>query len=383
MRPTVPLLLLLAGISALAQGRGQSGRRFTGPCASADPALGRIANATGGQQYLLRSGEMEKTGAVMEAKLLHSADVFFASGVLRRGAYQDFQVPVDSTVESAAFSVTVQCKESVAIWRPSGDAVMPGGVAGFTDTDLAGGRVLTVKRPETGVWRIRISGAGQFSVSVRAKSDLDLTSFDFVRAGGRPGHEGLFPIEGQPTSPDQTARARLSGPFRSAAFRLISEAGDALQPLALSTAGDREEFYGSVRLPAQAFRVLVEGQDERGYAYQRVLARTFQLQTIAIAALTPVQELKAGTTTRLSFQVHNLGPAGTLEVTMAWVGRDFVKTPPATRIPLPAGGAAVVETDVDIPADAVPGTEVTISVAASRRTPPAGENGIAISATVR
>ena len=57
------------------------------------------------------------------------------------------------------------------------------------------------------MWRVRVGGSGQYSVSVRAKSELELLSFDFVRVGGRPGHEGLFPIQGQPTSPDQIVRA--------------------------------------------------------------------------------------------------------------------------------------------------------------------------------
>lgn len=384
MRPGVCLFLVLvsAATGAAQSTRGQTSRRFTGPCASADPVYAKIANATGGQQYLLRGSEVERSGAVMEAKLLHSANILFASGVLRKGEPRDFEIPVDSTVESVSFSVTVECKESIAVWRPSGDAVTPGGSAGFSDTEMVAGRIVTVTRPETGPWRVRVSGAGQYSVSVLAKSDLDLIGFDFVRLGGRPGHEGLFPIKGQPTSPDQMARARLQGPFQTATFKLLSEAGDTLQTLTLTTT-DREEFIGNLRLPAQPFRIAVEGTDERGLAYQRVLAHSMQLQTIEIIPLTPVEELKAGATTKMSFQVRNLGTPGAFQATVVWLGRNFMRTPAPMRLALPTGGAAAIEADVDVPADATPGTDLTISVAVTRKTPPASENGLALSVVIR
>ena len=384
MRPGACFLLVLVSTaSASAQAtRGQTSRRFTGPCASADPVYAKIANATGGQQYLLRGSEIEKSGAVMESKLLHTANILFASGVLRKGEPRDFQIPVDSTVESVSFSVTVDCKESIAVWRPSGDAVTPGGSAGFNDTEMVAGRVLTVKRPETGSWRVRVSGTGGYSVSVLAKSDLDLLGLDFVRVGGRPGHEGLFPIKGQPTSPDQMARARLSGPFQTATFKLLSESGDAIQALALTTT-DREEFTGNLRLPDQPFRVAVEGTDDRGLPYQRVLAHRMELQSIEITTLTPMEELKAGTTTKMSFQVRNLGTAGAFQAVVVWLGRNFIRTPTPMRLALPSGGAVAIETDVEVPADVPPGTEITITVAVTRKTPPTSENGLALSVVVR
>lgn len=384
MRPGACLfVVLVSATTAAAQAtRGQTPRRFTGPCASADPVYSKLANATGGQQYLLRGSEVEKSGVVMESKLSHSADILFATGVLRKGEPRDFQAPIDSTVESVSFSVTVECKESIVIWRPSGEAVAPGGSAGFRDTEMVAGRILTVTRPETGTWRVRVSGTSQYSVSVRAKSEIDLLGFEFVRPGGRPGHEGLFPIQGQPTTPDQMARARVHGPFQSATFKLISEAGDTIQALNLS-ATDREEFLGNLTLPSQPFRVAVEGVDERGLPFQRVLAHRIELQTIEITPLTPVEELQAGTTTKLSFQVRNLGTPGMFQATVVWLGRNFMRTPPPMRLALAAGGAAAIEADVDVPADALPSTELTISVAVTRKTPPASENGIALSVSIR
>jgi hypothetical protein len=360
---------------AMAVCHGQQVHRgFAGPCASADPVYSRITGATGGQQYLLRGSEVEKSAAVMESRLLHDTDILFATGALRRAQPREFAAPVDSTVESVSFSVTVECKEAIQVLRPAGEAVTTG-------TEMVGGRIVTVNRPETGMWRVRVTGSGQYSVSVRAKSDLDLLRFEFVRLGGRPGHEGLFPIEGQPTSPDQIVRARLTGTHRRARFRLISETGETIQGLEL--AQDGEEFNGQVRLPDQAFRAAVEGEDERGLPFQRVLGRRFELQVIEILPLARMEELQPGTTTQVSFQVRNLGMAAAFQASVVWVGRNFIRTPPPMRLALAAGGAAVVEADVDVPADAVTGTEVTVSVAVTRTNPPGAENGVSFSATVR
>jgi hypothetical protein len=360
---------------AMAVCHGQQVHRdFAGPCASADPVYSRITSATGGQQYLLRGSEVEKSAAVMESRLSHDADILFAAGTLRRGQHREFQVPVDSTVESLSFSVTVECKEAIQVLRPSGEAVTTG-------TEMVGGRIVTVNRPETGLWRARVAGSGQYSVSVRAKSELDLVRFEFVRVGGRPGHEGLFPIQGQPTNPDQMVRARLTGTHRRARFKLISESGETIQGLEL--AQDGEEFTGQVRLPAQAFRVAVEGEDERGSLFERVLGRRFELQVIEILPLVRLEELQAGTTTKVSFQVRNLGEAAAFQASVVWVGRNFIRTPPPMRLALAAGGAAVVEADVDVPADAVAGTEVTVTVVVTRTNPPGAENGVSLAATVR
>ncbi len=383
-RPALVAASVLCAATAWAQAdRGQRPRQRSGPCGSSDPAYGRLANATGGQQYWLRPGEVEKSSAVMGSQLSHPVDVYFAYGVLQRGRPRNFQVVLDSTIESVAFSATVQCKESITIWRPSGEAVPSGGAPGFEDTEMASGRILTVSRPEAGAWQVRVAGSGQASLSVRAKTELDFSRFEFVRLVGRPGHEGLFPIEGQPTGAAQTALARVSGPFRSASFLLVSDTGETLQRLELAPTGEREEFVGPVRLPARPFRAMVQGYDEKGYPYQRIQTRLFQLQAIEIAALNRVESLKPGTTTRFSFRVRNLAAAGPIEVRVVWVGRNFIRTPPPTRVTLASGGEAAIDADVDIPADAIPHTEISVTATARRLTPTAAENGAVLRLSVR
>ena len=114
----------------------------------------------------------------------------------------------------------------------------------------------------------------------------------------------------------------------------------------------------------------------------RTASGSIQLQSIEITSLTHVEQFAAGTVTRMVFQVHNLGTTGNFEVRVVWVGRNFVRTPSATKLALPAGAAANVEADIDVPAGAMPGTEFSVTASVTRTTPPVAQNGISLSATV-
>ena len=78
---------------------------------------------------------------------------------------------------------------------------------------------------------------------------------EFVKKGGRPGHEGLFRIQGQPVAgTPATLQASLSLPAqqRPPSSILVTEQGQTIQKLQMHAVNsDREflEFVGSVDLP--------------------------------------------------------------------------------------------------------------------------------------
>src|SRR5438132_5155475 len=142
--------------------------------------------------------------------------------------------------------------------------------------------VLILTRPQAGAWRIRIAGIGMFFVVAQAKSSISLDRVEFVELGGRPGHEGMFPVKGPLHLGEQhTLSVDLKAPAGETRFRLIDSAGETLEPLEIS-AGDQGEddrtFEGILTMKHAAFRVAVEGRDAAGYPYQRVLPRLLQLQ---------------------------------------------------------------------------------------------------------
>ena len=75
-------------------------------------------------------------------------------------------------------------------------------------------------KPTPGAWTVRVAGKGMFFLVLLAKTDLSLDSVRFVEPGGRPGHEGLFPIKGSPKrGVAQKLEVAMSGALRNPAFR--------------------------------------------------------------------------------------------------------------------------------------------------------------------
>jgi hypothetical protein len=253
------------------------------PCVAGravDPSYVRTAEATGGQVFLFDRSEAARSMVLVRNSHLHEDTIFRSMGTLSTGS-QEFSFPVDSTVESLMVSVTLQCLQSITVSRPSNTEV-GSGEPDVDDNRFRSGQILILTHPEAGAWRIKIAGTGLFFVVAQAKSSISLRGVQFVEPGGRPGHEGLFPVKG-PLHLDETRTlsATLTAPAGDTAFRLVNSAGETLEPLDLKLnyeSGDKRAFLGALTLKHPAFRVAVEGRDEGGYPYQRILPRLIQIQ---------------------------------------------------------------------------------------------------------
>src|SRR5439155_7412405 len=117
---------------------------------------------------------------------------------LDAGSAHEFAVPIDSTIRRVTFSLSVDTSGSdLTVIDPAGTSVAVADHR-IEITVLNCGRIVTVDGPAAGIWRLRTSGIGRFWLTAFGRSDLSLTSAEFVQQGGRPGHEGLFRISGQP-----------------------------------------------------------------------------------------------------------------------------------------------------------------------------------------
>src|SRR5262249_49116689 len=96
----------------------------------------------------------------------------------------------------------------------------------------------------------------------------------------RPGHEGLFPIQGQPApNVQQQLSIEMSGATASASFEMIGTTGEKLQTIhvdQISHDEDSAEYLGSLTPGADKFRIIVEGEDQSGYHYQRMYGPQFE-----------------------------------------------------------------------------------------------------------
>ena len=209
----------------------------------------------------------------------HKETIFRATGTLSTGS-GEFSFPVDSTVESLMVSVTLQCLQSITVHRPSNTEVHSG-EPDVDDNRFRSGQILIVVKPEAGPWRVKIAGMGLFFVVAQAKSAISLDNVQFVEPGGRPGHEGLFPVKGPLHLGEQRMLSmRMKAPHGEPTFRLVNSAGEVLEPLSMKLSdegADDQEFLGKLLLKHAEFRVAVEGRDEGGYPYQRVLPRLIQI----------------------------------------------------------------------------------------------------------
>jgi hypothetical protein len=251
------------------------------PCVAGraiDPAYVRVAENTGGQVFLFDRSEAGRSLVLMREGMTHRETVFRATGTLASG-YRDFQFPVDTTIESLLFSISLQCAQSVVIYRPSGTE-LDSSAPGVDDNRYRAGRIVVMSRPEPGVWQVRIGGSGLFFALVEAKSDVSLHSVQFVQLGGRPGHEGYFPMTAPPRlNVAQMLAASVSGSGVTG-FRVVDAANATVQSLELAADenGAEGEFYGSVIPSRKDFRIVVEGRDSRGYPYQRIFPRLFHAE---------------------------------------------------------------------------------------------------------
>ena len=108
-------------------GAQQQGARPRGnwPCrARIDPSYFRVAEGTGGHLLLLAPEEIADSATLLTALEGHPQTLLRLAGSLTPGLHE-FQVPVDPSVESVLFSISVQCLQVADIVRPSGAAPRP------------------------------------------------------------------------------------------------------------------------------------------------------------------------------------------------------------------------------------------------------------------
>jgi hypothetical protein len=253
------------------------------PCVAGravNPSYIRTAEATGGQVFLFDRTEAARSLVLVRNAGKHKDTIFRTTGILSTGS-GEFSFPVDSTVESLMVSVTLQCLQSITVYRPSNTEVHSG-EPDVDDNRFRSGQILIVVKPEAGAWRVKIAGTGIFFVVAQAKSSISLHAVEFVELAGRPGHDGLFTVKDPLHLGEQRVLlAKLAAPRGEPTFRMVNSAGEVLERLNMKLSDedrDDREFLGTLTLKHAAFRVEVEGQDDGGYHYQRVLPRLIEVQ---------------------------------------------------------------------------------------------------------
>ena len=268
---TIACAVLLLGLPPSATAQTQQPKFQLGwPCSGkVDPSFVRTAEATGGKVLLFTPNEITGAADDMSASSGHRDIVFRAGGQLVDGVH-DFEIPLDSTIESAYFFMALQCQQFVAVLQPAGDELRAD-APGVDNHAFEAVRLVTIKAPSPGTWKVRMAGHGFFSVIVAAKTPLALTSVSLAENG--VPIKGLAPL-GKPVRLEATMR----GEPRDVGFHFISMRGATLAAVELKLeqeAATRRTFAADVTLPGTEFRVLMTGVDAKGFPFQRVTQQLF------------------------------------------------------------------------------------------------------------
>jgi len=382
--------LLSAGLVCLASslgfGQTQPSTNLSRPfgpdaCGPVDPAYIRTANETGGMPMFLQRSEASKAfHLVRESTRDNVATVLWATGTLG-GQPKTIRIPVDSVTKRITFTFSTNTKgNALKLTQPSG-GVITEDTATTEVTELNCGRIVTVSSPEAGEWRTELSGTGRYWLRAQAQSALFIVSAEFVKKGGRPGHEGLFRIPGQPvTGAPALLEVSLSGSAtETTEFCLVTEEGEAIQQLQMQAMNsDRQflEFVGNVDLPALPFRVAVKGNDLNGEPYQRFFSNLFHAESAEVSPQLDFDELSPGSTKQVAFTVQNFTVPRTFKITVTDTHQFLDKVEPK-ELALGAGESGTVRVDLAVPAGTAPGVgEDLVFVAASVVGPPTSNSSI-------
>jgi len=335
--------------------------------------------------FLQRSEAAKAFHLVRESTRNNVATVFWATGTFD-GNPQAITIPVDTATKRITFAFSADTKGSrLKLTQPSGGAITEG-LGGTEVTELNCGRILTISSPEAGEWRAEITGAGRYWVEAQAQSDIYFVSVEFVREGGRPGHEGLFRIQGQPVAgtPAMLQASLSASSTKTTQFYLVAESGQTIQKLQMRAVNADPEFLelvGSVELPSVPFRVAVSGHDSNGKQYQRFFSNLFHAESVEISPKLDFDELSAGSTRQAVFTVRNIGSPRTFNMTVT-DAHQFVSMVEPKELALGAGESGTIRVDLAVPAGTTPGVGDNLVVVARSTAGPSTSNSSVVRLTV-
>jgi von Willebrand factor A domain-containing protein 7 len=352
------------------------------------PAYARMAEATGGQAFLLPSSGMAAFADLVlpepvEESLVdaaYSAETTLLS--VRKGLISPIRaakVPllVDLSVTSLLVSVTATTNGDAILRTPApARRTVTADSSGVTVTPLVSGKVYRVDNPERGEWEIEVKGSGEFSVIARVISPVQFSEFGFVRAT-EDVHGGFFPIRGEPVAvasgePEARGNARVRGAISDPVFTLEGEDGSVVGQLSLEQglAGvPVGSHHGVIPVPSVPFRVVVSGRvppgedgDTRGVAFRRVSPRLYRARTVGVQTIGDLLVRAApGEARNIDYLIRNHGPAGDFIVSAKTVSGAPVRVLSAP-VRIAQGATATVRIGVTLGADMQEGEVDTLQV---------------------
>jgi len=285
----------------------------------------------------------------------------------------EHNISIDSSVEKVLVNIEMNPIGTIVLVKPDGTEVQEGDT-GVIIRKTNANVFFSVENPEAGIWKVRISGSASqsYSVSVNVVSPTHIVDLGFVELKGRAGHEGMFPIDGQPLSTsEQFISLSMSGDIDNLEMYLVALDGKVLKPVDLhlsSTIDTLSKYYGRVNLPSEKFKILVKGTDSAGNAFERLYNQVYVGQTVSVKPIrTRPVYFQPGKKSTIAFNVKNTGVNDIFKLEATQENGDTIALD-ITEITLDVNESEVVNVSFVVPASANTKTNYAITLKASSTT---------------
>jgi hypothetical protein len=225
-----------------------------------------------------------------------------------------------------------------------------------------------------------IAMLGMGSAARSAPAIIDIAVVEVL---GRPGHEGFFPIQGDPIVGSlATVRARLAGAANGVTLNLRAPGGALIGQLSMIAAPadtwPAGTYFTEIQVPTVPFALSVSGTDASGSSFEIAPsgAGAVSPQAVALRLLPTVAELPAGVPLYVTVQATNYGASNTF--TLALTGSAGATVAPATvSVKLDSNQTTGRQFQVTLPANVSGAFTLTLTAKAAS-TAPAGSTNKAV-----
>jgi hypothetical protein len=185
------------------------------------------------------------------------------------GETRDIEVPVEVGVLRLFFNVRWNGDIKMEVVSPIGRPIALN-EANISITDTDGRRTVSMWDPRPGLWKLRLTGTGDFTASASAQGEVYVCCVQFFARNLIHQLDKFQPVRGS----RHQAQVYASGfNIEAIEFQLISEQGEVIAPLKVrqSDYSNPYNFTLMVETPNQPFRIRARGRDTNGKPFQRVL----------------------------------------------------------------------------------------------------------------
>jgi hypothetical protein len=194
---------------------------------------------------------------------------------------REIEVPVEVGVWKLQFNLQSTGDVNWTIITPSGRPLaqnMPNLAVTNTKEGAMDKRSILLWDPRPGKWKIRLSGAGEFTTSVTTQGELHVCCIQFFGRSGVFSMDRFQPVRGV----RQHAQIHTSSyNIDTIEFRLIDEQGELIAPIKFRQSDYSIPYNFTLLLetPDRPFRVSARGLDTSGKSFQRVIGWLIKPQT--------------------------------------------------------------------------------------------------------